>query len=364
MMEQIIRGERIKQVRELIGYNQTELAQKLEVTQAAIALMESGRIMPTDNILNQLSFLTGFPVSFFKQEPIIDVPLGSLLFRGKRSVTVRERNQLYRYAQTLCELTNSLFRHIKPIPVKIPKLPNEEPSEAAKLTRSLLGLSPDKPIEHLTSTIEKAGAVILSIPQSSEIDAFSFWIGSTPVIAITDGWSGERIRLSLAHELGHLVLHGAGYYNNHSDLESDAFSFAGEFMVPESSLREELNPPIKLSDYGILKARWGVSIQHLILRSERLNIITKRQYKYLFQQVGKNGWRKKEPIEIPIEKPRLLRQLAEMIYGIPVNVKTVAFDNHIAHQIVEDTLYRYLGKSERGEVGNKRGQVFSFPSSK
>jgi transcriptional regulator with XRE-family HTH domain len=151
-MEQIIRGERIKQVRELIGYNQTELAQKLEVTQAAIALMESGRIMPTDNILNQLSFLTGFPVSFFKQEPIIDVPLGSLLFRGKRSVTVRERNQLYRYAQTLCELTNSLFRHIKPIPVKIPKLPNEEPSEAAKLTRSLLGLSPDKPIEHLTDT--------------------------------------------------------------------------------------------------------------------------------------------------------------------------------------------------------------------
>lgn len=361
-MEQMVYGERIRQVRELIGDNQTEFAKKLGITQPAITLMESGRITPSEIVLNQIAFLSGFPVTFFKTEPTLDIPLGSLLFRSKKCVAVKERNQLYRYAQTLCELTNSYFKHVKQLPVKIPRLPNEDPNEAARITRSLLGLSPDKPIDNIIRVLERAGTVILCIPQSSCVDAFSFWMGATPVIAITDGWSGDRLRLSIAHELGHLVLHGTGYYNNESDLEDEAFAFGAEFLVPESSLRDELTPPIKLSDYASLKRRWGVSIQHLVFRSDRLAIITKRQYKYMFQQINKNGWRQKEPIEIPIERPRLLLQLSEIIYGIPVDIKTISHNNRMANQIVEDALSRYLGKNENNDKENIKGKILSFPN--
>ncbi len=357
-----INGERIRQARELCGFSQTELANKIGITQPAIALIESDRFIPSEEVITQISFQTGFPISFFKKEQNIDIPLGSLLFRAKQAATAKERTQVYRLAQTEYELIDFLLKNVKDIPVRIPRL-IETPNEAAKLTRSSLGLSPDKPIKNLINTLEKAGVIIIALPFSSKhIDAFSFWVGThnpKPVIAITTDVPSDRLRFNIVHELGHLVLHssirGAG-----QEVEVESQQFVGEFLLPEKKMREEMIPPLKLSDLAELKLRWGVSMAALIVRADRLGIITKRQYKYLYQQIGLRKWRKQEPanLEPPLEKPRLLRQLLEMRYGLPLNIKKITSDSSLPSYLVEQIISNYLGKEEPIEKANSESKIF------
>ena len=125
---------------------------------------------------------------------------------------------------------------------------------------------------------------------------------------------GDRIRSSTAHELGHLVMHKGLNYDG-SNLEDEANQFAAEFLLPEQSMRRAFRQNFTLDYAQRLKPTWKVSMQMLIRRARDLGCITERRYRYLFMQIGKRGWRKAEPVDIPTEQPRLYRQMAEMIYG-------------------------------------------------
>ncbi len=241
------------------------------------------------------------------------------------------------------------------------------PSEAARLTRSSLGLSPDKPIGRLINALEQAGVMIIRYHYFLSKSMHShFGLGPTTQTrncAMTAGWPNDRMRFNIAHELGHLVLHSSAP-GSRQEVEDEAYQFAGEFLLPENQIREEMVPPIKLSDLAELKLRWGVAMAALIVRADRLNIITKRQYKYLFQQLGMRGWRKQEPanLEPPLEKPRLLCQLLEMCHGLPLNIKRISNDVHLPTQLVEQILNNYLGKEGHNEKVAFERKVLSFPN--
>jgi Zn-dependent peptidase ImmA (M78 family) len=105
----------------------------------------------------------------------------------------------------------------------------------------------------------------------------------------------------------------------------------------------EMIPPLNLTKLAELKARWGVSIQALLMRALHLEIISTRQYKYLMQQLAVKGWRTKEPVEIPTEKPRLLRQLIERAYGAPVSTPSVAKALKIPERLLQQVLESHAG---------------------
>src|SRR4030095_10869750 len=73
-----------------------------------------------------------------------------------------------------------------------------------------------------------------------------------------------------------------------------------------------------------LKPRWGWSLQALIRRAHTLDLLTPSQYRSLSAQLGARGWRTREPITVPVERPRALRQLAELLYGRPLETPRVA----------------------------------------
>src|SRR5262249_30147459 len=144
------------------------------------------------------------------------------------------------------------------------------------------------------------------------------------------------------HELAHLVLHGGKSRLEVDDTEAD--DFAAEFLMPETSLRQEIKPPVTLASLAALKPRWRVSIQALIVRAKDLGIITDRQYRYLFEQVSAMGWRTNEPISIAVEKPRALRQMAEMKYGDPIDFMSLANDAVIDSSILRELMDDYASK--------------------
>lgn len=335
----MVYGERIRQARELRGLTQTELAKRLKVNQSAIAHVESG-MYGADELISAIAFQTGFPPSFFEDPYLEDFPLGSLQFRAHASMTRRDRLQAYRYAQTLFGLFRRMSHRVSRPELRLPRLDATDPLSAARLTRSAFGLSPETPIGHLTNAAEHAGVVILGLPVRLEgREAFSMWAQNLPVIAISAERPGDRLRLTIAHELGHLVLHhqmkGTG-----AQSEKEADAYGAELLMPQMAMYNELIPPITLTTLAKLKVRWRVSMQALARRARDLRIVTERQYYYLFEQIGRAGYRSSEPenLAIPAEKPRGLRQMLEVLYGVPVDYRRLAADTNLTPNFLRQVI--------------------------
>lgn len=339
----MISGARVRFAREFRALTQIELARQVGVTQPAIAQIERGFKQPSVAVLEALALKTGFPLAFFRQPPPIDVPLGSLLFRSQASFTSRERARVFRHGQLALEMNETvkgLLGQRAKLPVaRLPKLSGVVVKEAAQLTKDALGLPADQPISNLTHAAENAGVLIFMLPTAIEKgDAFSAWTGTnfdTPMIAIGAGTPGDRVRLSTAHELGELVLHHS-VRGRLDEMEREAYKFAAELLMPEDAIREEIIPPVTLTQIAQLKPRWKVSIQALIRRAYDLEIITRRQYTYLFEQLSGLGWRTREPenLDIPVERARRLRKMVELLYGNPPNYERLATDTRLTVHLV------------------------------
>lgn len=368
----MIYGERIRQVRELMGWTQSEAAKRLGITQPFMAKIEGDRLSPPDQFIEKLSLASGFSPAFFSREPQSDFPAGSLLFRSHMSMTFKEAAEMYRYAEATFDVFRSTVkqRKLRPFPMNLPSRPSDDPREAAAVTRSELGLSPDKPIPHLTNALEKAGVLILALPRPFEHrEAFSLWAGydrSRPVIVLAAGKVGDRLRMSIAHELGHLVMHKP-ITNAVHEIEKQAFQFAAEFLMPEKQMRLEIVPPVNLDSFASLKPRWGVAIAALVMRAKELGIINQRKYVYLFQQLSARGWRMREPrmYDVLVEKPRLVRQIAEMVYGNPVRYKKIAEDLGMPEPFVRGIIEAHATKTTAlPETPKPKADIVQFARSK
>jgi Zn-dependent peptidase ImmA (M78 family)/transcriptional regulator with XRE-family HTH domain len=336
----MITPARLQQAREVRGWTQTALARQVGVHQSAIAQFESGRIQPSPEVLAAIGRSTGFPLAFFTRPSEPTFPLGSLGFRARAAMTARQRRQAWWYAHTLYELMASMAAQTEYPAPRLPRLAGD-PVAAAAVTRQALGLPPDQPIGPLIRTLERGGVWVVALPVPlPRRDAFSAWAGgdgATPVIAVTATPAGDRRRFSVAHEVGHLVLHQIPEGSLH-ELERQADRFAEAFLLPAAAMHEALVPPITLTTLADLKARWGVSLQALIRRARTLERITASQYRALYAQLGARGWRTQEPIAVPVERPRALRQLAELLYGRPIDYPLLAHESGLTPRFVEDLL--------------------------
>jgi Zn-dependent peptidase ImmA (M78 family) len=97
------------------------------------------------------------------------------------------------------------------IPVHIPEASASDPGQAARITRNAFGLSPDTPLTSIINRLERNGVFVFAIPDEiDEHDAYSLWADTEPrkpVIIVSAGKPGDRLRWNVAHELGHLVMH-------------------------------------------------------------------------------------------------------------------------------------------------------------
>jgi Zn-dependent peptidase ImmA (M78 family) len=285
----------------------------------------------------------------FPTDPIREFPVQSLLFRAKASMTKRDAAEASRYAELLNEIAESMATHLTQIPFTIPTS-TTDPTSAAKQTRLALQIPPDEPVPHLMNAIERAGVLILALPAPlAGRDAFTVWIQKRseplPAIATSKNRPGDRLRLSLAHELGHVAMRHLPRLD--PDQEKRAYTFAAELLMPEGAMRREITNPITLSSLAVLKPRWGVSIQALIRRAYDLHLVAERQYRYLFEQIPVKGWRTKEPsnLDVPVERPRGLRQMAELIYGRQIDCDRMSADLHLSNSFLRQAIHEYAESS-------------------
>ncbi len=343
--------DRFKLARELNGLTQNELRDLLEkdagrhVAQSTIAEIETGRLVPSSDLAFLIGEVTGFPVEFFEKGELLQFPSGSLvLYRAKSIVTAREEAQVRRHAQLLVEIIANLSGRIELLDCRIPQLDDSPPAEAAQITRATLGLAPDLPIENLIRRIEHAGVIVLALPHARDpVDAFSAWVGvhqEIPCIATLSGAPGDRQRFSVAHELGHLVLHRA-MRGGATLMEDEANRFASEFLTPRVAMETEISRPVTLTSLQELKKRWRVSMRSLVNRAYEVEVVTARQRSYLFKKLNAAFGGRGEPTQLRRERPRALQQMFEMIYGLPIDYERAAFELNLHQGMIQGILSGY-----------------------
>jgi len=363
-------GDKIRQAREIRALTQQELADKIGKGNTVIAQLERGFREPSPELLETIAMAMGFPLTFFVAPPHVEFPISEVVFRAKAGISRKAILGAVRYAEHVFNIARVLSRSLKRIPVTIQPL-SGNPVSAARHIRQAMKIGPLEPVYNLVRMLERAGVWCFALPELEDGDAFCLWMesgdGDIPIIAVSAKAPADRLRLSVAHELGHLVLHRGLMLRPRKEIEEEAFAFAAEFCLPARAMEQELVGPVTLTALARLKLRWGISIASLARRSHELKLITTRHYHYLFQQLSIKGWKVHEPdqLNVPVEKPRLLRNMAELVYGFPINYARFAAETYLSEQELRSMMSLYADRKELAQEDlPPKGKVMNFPSNR
>jgi Zn-dependent peptidase ImmA (M78 family) len=97
-------------------------------------------------------------------------------------------------------------------------------------------------------------------------------------------------------------------------MEEEADSFAGAFLLPANEIRPQLRQ-FSLRQLANMKAYWKVSMAAIAVRASRLNLVTPYQSKMFWIEMGRLGYRKREPNEPEKEIPSLMGRIINYHLG-------------------------------------------------
>ncbi|WP_274371863.1 helix-turn-helix domain-containing protein [Morganella morganii] len=320
-----INPERITEAREAKGINMADLARLLDVSRQAVSAFEKGLKKPSSETLSQLSKTLGFPEHFFLSDTTSPQIKSAIHFRSRSTASKKERLVGKTKGRWVSLILNEIMNYVTLPTPEIPEidipdfelLSNADIEDIATNVRRTWGLG-DGPITNLTMLLENKGIIVANIHSGEKVDAFSFWNEHTPVIVIDKMKTAVRTRFSIAHELGHLVMHRAvedDYIDDPSLfklVESQANYFASCFLMPASTFGREYYSS-NIDSLMKLKKRWLTSIGAIAIRAYNLNLINDNQKIYIFQQIA--PYKRREPLDdiLVREEPRLINKIVNLI---------------------------------------------------
>lgn len=299
-------------VREAKGWTQRELAARADVSQPTISKAENGVAELRGETLEAVAAALDCPIALLTHPvPSLGLDVSCLHHRRRSSrLTVAAKGKVEALAH-LSRLSIELLLASEPLPrvhlIRSASLDAPDPVAAAAAVRDQLSLGAG-PVPNLVAVLEGAGVVVFQRQLGSTAqDAVSSWPHGNermPILIINGGLSGDRQRFTIAHELGHLVMHRLPG----EDQEAQADLFAASLLAPPDEIRPELVglTTAQFRRLAELKATWGMSIAALIRRAYDIGEISERQYREFHLRLNRMGWRTSEPVDVPTEDPTLL----------------------------------------------------------
>ena len=360
-------GERLKRFRVARGMSLRDLETAVDrsVSSQTLSKYERGELQPTAITLNQIASALGVKSAQLWSEPSCHVEW--IAYRKYARLGKREQERIQAFVAE--EMENRVWlqeqiqeQDIFEFPVFGATVKSLDDAEEAAITlrHALnLGLSP---IENLIGTLENHGIHIIEVDASETFDGISAVardIDGNPLaaaIATRSCVPGDRQRLNIAHELGHLVLKLC----EDLDAEKAAFRFGAAFLAPAERLRRDVGEKrkrIEKKKLFDLKRRYGISIQAMLFRLKDLEIITTAYYRKWCVDVNRFGWKKREPVKISPEKPERFHQqvLHAVSKGLITETEARQLFNHVADPSANRSLserhqFLKLPKEERERI--------------
>jgi Zn-dependent peptidase ImmA (M78 family)/DNA-binding XRE family transcriptional regulator len=306
-------GERVRHARDFCGLTQAALAELAGVPQSKISEIEAGRdARPKAEYIDRIANATAFPTTFFDLGPLPDLPDGN--FRRLKRGKVQATKQVRAHARQIVELIQRAESVVEMPPVRLKPVRAVGDFETlAAEVREEMGVGQRDPIPNLTRAVERAGVVVAGLPgEIPDHYGFSAWpefgFEGRPIIVFSQTDPGDRQRFTIAHELGHLLLHSP-LRDDELDAdtaEKEANRFAGALLLPRVAAMESMRSPLTLTTLAGVKATFGCSIGVCAHRAADLGLITEGRFVSLRKQMTSRGWHRNEPVEVPNEKPLLI----------------------------------------------------------
>ena len=321
-------GEQLKKARVYRGYTVGELAELSGYQRQTISMYENGKSTPIDiSVIMNLSRVLNFPPQFFTDQSV-KLSSGSTYFRALLTTNKKYRNQQEQKMEFVAALYSFIQEYVDFPELNLPEIPcNVSPEEAAGILRKHWGLG-DRPISNLIYTVEENGIIVTSFKtETDDVDAFSKMIEIEGEQRYFIGYSSNktsaaRIHFDVAHELGHICLHGWSEdveslsKEEFKEREEQAHRFAAAFLLPELTFRRDvIAGPYSLPYYKQLKQKWKVSMAAMIRRAYTLNIISADDYQMLVRTMQRRSIWKNEPLDevLITSEPSLLRTSVMML---------------------------------------------------
>lgn len=304
-------GQRIKQFRLAKNYSLDELVAATGgiVSKVALSKYERGIIKPSNKVLAAIAKAFNVKTINLALQPNVKVQF--VAYRKGSGLSKKEQSNVESLITSKLEdrvkIQDLLFSSSKPnLPVKSFKVKSIKDVESFAIelrSKWKLGLDP---ISNLTELLENNFVHVIFIDNAKSFDGISALVYANDTqlkaaaVVSKNHIPGERQRLNLAHELGHIVLDIAP----NLDEERVAFRFGGAFLAPKDSVlnivgsrREHFQP----RELFILKKIFGISIQALLFRLKDLEIISQTSFSNWYRIINKNNWKKNEPMPMKEE---------------------------------------------------------------
>ncbi len=327
------------------GLTQQELAEQACISQGQLSKYEIGEHEVPRDQLAKIAEVLGYPESlFFQVGDIGPLPPSVLYHRRKQRLGQKKLQQIEALVNVLSlQLRQLLLRCEVSGPNRFPEYDIEDfqgnASRIAQLVRAQWHL-PRGPIGSLIGAVENACGVVIKCDFGTrDFDGLAFPLEVPgPVFFMNKDLPTDRLRFTLAHEIGHVVMHKTKLS---LEMEEEAHEFAAELLMPKSDILDHLRP-FSLEKAVRLKLEWKVSIAALARRARDLDAISESQYKRLCSRLSTLGYRRNEPIALPEEKPSLPGSLVEALrQELKYSYQQIA---EIAHCSLRDLLVNYLGR--------------------
>lgn len=295
---------RLRAYRELEGLTQVQLGEMLGVSGAMISQIESGA-KSADPIDPR--------VLGYSRRRLALPDMGESMHRRKSTTRISSLKR----AREFIRLAGEIYTELAAITPKAPPVLLErlaaptsdyEIEQAARSVRvEILSCSDEGPINNLTAAVERAGICLIPLPDLAGMDGISAWVEGQPVIGLAPNAPGDRFRLTLSHELGHLVMHRKAT----PTIEDEANRFAACLLMSDDEFEDALPDHPKLIDFLQIKGNWGISVAALVYRAHAAGLIDDRRYRSLQIQMSSEWAHAHEPASFDPVHGRAFQRLVE-----------------------------------------------------
>jgi len=300
-------AERFKSARMMKGFSLQELADALDnkLSRQALHRYEKGDVIPDTEKINQLSKALNVSPDYFSR--ITKVELGEIEYRKlnnmpqKEASIIKEKTKEYlsRYLE-LEEILGISNKFENPL-LDFGLVTNyEQVNKAADLLRKKWNLG-NGAIFNVVEILEDKNIKVVKLDVDEDFDGLQTFVnGTIPVVAynLKKATKPDRIRFTLLHELGHLLLTFGDI--NLKQKETLCFQFAGAMLLPEATIKLELGAHRnKLSwlELGNIKKQYGISMQAIVMRAKECGIINENYTKQFFFFIKQMNWNIDEPVD-------------------------------------------------------------------
>ncbi len=300
--------ELIQVARHLRSLSQKDVASGVGISQAQLSKAEHGLQGLTDEVMNRICSLLQVPISFFSIQSRL-TPNGYYYYRKKLTISEKIINAFEAKIEIIKMIVDEIMTAVELPEYNLNSYNSSEhsPQEIADIIRHDLGISYG-PIPNLTKLLENSGIIIIKIDFGTDkIDGItSVTASNRKIMFLNTRMPNDRTRFSLAHELGHLIMHISQTPQSAEIAEMEADLFASQLLMPEKEIKPYLQHLNGLTILSQLKRKYRVSMRSLIRKARDIDAISYQQYRNYQILFSKKGYTKREPIDLPYENPTLM----------------------------------------------------------